>query len=197
VSSADYYNKNAEQFFQETVGVNMEDLYAPFLSLVPEGGSILDAGCGSGRDSLYFLQHGYKVTAFDAAEQLVARSTQLTRLSIQLLSFQQCEFENEFDGIWACASLLHVPRTQINDVLVRLARALKLGGVLYASFKYGDGERVKGGRFFNSYNEDSFAAVMSKHSSLILDNHWKSEDVRRGRDKQFWYNALLRKREVG
>lgn len=193
MSTADYYNRHADRFFRETVNLNMEELYAPFLSLVPAGGSILDAGCGSGRDSLSFSRRGYRVTAFDASEQLVERSAKLTGLPVLRLSFQQLDYEDEFDGVWACASLLHVPRAQMRDVLARLARALKPGGVLYASFKYGDGEWEQGGRFFNSYDEDSFAALTREHPSLILDRHWKSEDVRRGRENQIWYNALLRK----
>ena len=146
----------------------MEELYAPFLSLMPEGGSIQDAGCGSGRDSLYLSLRGFKVTAFDASEQLVARSTQLTGLPVLTLTFQKLDFEDMFNGIWACASLLHVPRTQIGDILRRLVRALKSGGVMYASFKHGDGEWKQGGRFFNSYDEHSFAAVVKGQHDISI-----------------------------
>jgi SAM-dependent methyltransferase len=193
VSTVEYYNRNAERFFQETVKVNMEELYGPFLSLLPIGGSILDAGCGSGRDSLYFSRKGFKVTAFDASEQLVERSAKLTGLPIQLLTFQQLDFDNHFDGIWACASLLHVPRIEIGDVLRRLARALKSNGVLYASFKQGDGEWEKDGRFFNSYDEDSFGAVAGEQPNLSIVRQWVSDDVRRGVDTQSWFNVFLRK----
>lgn len=193
MSTVDYYNRNAEQFFRETVNVNMQELYAPFLALIPEGGSILDAGCGSGRDSLYFLHHDYKVTAFDASEQLVERSAKLTGLPVLLLTFQQLHFEGVFDGIWACASLLHVPCTQIDDVLVRLVRALKAGGVMYVSFKHGNGEWEKDGRKFNSYDEGSFASLIHQQSNLVVVRQWVSDDVRRDRDRQSWYNALLRK----
>ncbi len=193
MTTVEYYNRNAEKFFRETISVNMEELYAPFLSLIPVGGSILDAGCGSGRDSLYFLRYGYKVTAFDASEQLVTRSAELTGLPIFLLTFQQLDFDNEFDGIWACASLLHVPRAQIDDVLARLIRPLKPNGTLYASFKYGDEEYEKDGRFFNSYNESSFAALVATQPNLTVVGEWKSEDVRSERNKEFWYNVILTK----
>jgi SAM-dependent methyltransferase len=193
VATVDYYDRNAEQFYRETVNVNMEELYTRFLAYVPEGSSILDAGCGSGRDSLYFLRRGYKVTAFDASNELVALSSQLTGLPVLHLRFQDVEFDHDFDGIWACASLLHVPRAEIDDALARLTRAMKPGGVLYASFKYGDSEWEKDGRFFNSYDEASFNGLLAGHHQLELLQRWVSEDVRRGRYKEPWLNVLLRR----
>ena len=193
MTTVHYYDTNAEQFFRETVDVNMEALYAAFLAHVPKGGHILDAGCGSGRDSHYFSKQGYIVTAFDASQKLVALSTRLTGLPVLHLKFQELNFVKVFDGIWACASLLHVPRAEIDDALRRLTKALRPGGVLYASFKYGNSEWEKDGRFFNSYDEESFYALISKHHHLTVDREWKSADVRRGRKEEFWYNVLLKR----
>jgi len=193
VTTVDYYDRNAEQFYRETVNVNMEELYSRFLAYVPEGSSILDAGCGSGRDSLYFLRQGYEVTAFDASKELVALSSQLTGLPILHLRFQDVEFDHEFDAVWACASLLHVSRVEIDDVLLRLTKTMKSGGILYASFKYGDSEWVKDGRFFNSYDDTSFNELLARHQGLDLLQGWVSEDVRRERNQECWLNVLLRK----
>jgi SAM-dependent methyltransferase len=193
VVTVDYYDRNAEQFYHETVNINMGELYSRFLAHVPEGSSILDAGCGSGRDSLNFLRRGYEVTAFDASKELVALSSKLTGLPILHLRFQDVEFDHDFDGVWACASLLHVPRAEIDGVLERLTRAMKLGGVLYVSFKYGDSEWEKDGRFFNSYDEASFSELLARHQRLELLQRWVSEDVRRGTNRGRWLNVLLRK----
>lgn len=193
MSTVDYYNQNAEQYFRETINVNMEDLYEPFLALIPSGGHILDAGCGSGRDSLYFMQKGYKVTAFDASYALAGLSTQLLNQPVLHTTFQHIAFDDRFEGIWACASLLHVPRTQIDDVLMRLAKALKPSGVLYASFKYGDREYEREGRFFNSYNESSLVTLTSRHTKLASIKVWTSPDQIRGRRNEKWLNTLLRK----
>ncbi len=171
----------------------MDASYAPFLAHIPEGGNILDAGCGSGRDSLYFLRQDYRVTAFDASEELVKLSARLTDLPVLKLTFLELEFASEFDGIWACASLLHIPRTEFDNALIRMTRGMKPNGVLYASFKYGDGEYERDGRFFNSYNEESFLALVKRHHKLKVLQTWKSEDVRRGRNKEFWLNVLLKK----
>jgi SAM-dependent methyltransferase len=193
VVTVDYYDRNAEQFYRETVNVNMGELYLRFLAYVPEGSSILDAGCGSGRDSLYYLQRGYKVTAFDASKELVALSSQLTGLPVLHLRFQDVEFAHEFDAVWACASLLHVSRAEVDDALARLTKAMKSGGILYASFKYGESEWEKDGRVFNSYDEKSFSELLARHQGLELLQEWTSEDVRRGRNQERWFNVLLRK----
>jgi 2-polyprenyl-3-methyl-5-hydroxy-6-metoxy-1,4-benzoquinol methylase len=103
MSTIDYYNENAESFFSDTISVDMTALYEPFLNLLPENAHILDAGCGSGRDSLYFLRNGYKVTAIDASEKLSELASKLLKQTVLNIGFQEMEIENEFDGIWASA----------------------------------------------------------------------------------------------
>ncbi|MTV47712.1 methyltransferase domain-containing protein [Heliobacillus mobilis] len=189
----DYYEKNGDEFFRTTVGVNMEENYRPFLDLIPPGGSILDAGSGSGRDSLYFMNKGYQVTAIDASPTLVKMSSALTGMDVKLIRFDEIEFEEEFDGIWACASLLHVPRQELSTVLLKLAMALKPSGVLYASFKYGDSEEMKNGRFFNSMDEDSLRKQIKNISPLQVLTTWKTTDVRQDRQSEHWLNAIVQK----
>jgi SAM-dependent methyltransferase len=191
--TVEYYNAKAREFFESTVNVDMTGHYREFLRLVPQGGRILDAGCGSGRDSLYFLNRGYRVTAFDASPVLAQMSSELIGQPVAVLRFQDLDFDEEFDGVWACASLLHVPRSEMPDVLQRLTRALKPNGVLYASFKYGDGEGERNGRFFNDYDERSFQLLLRNHPDLELVSFWVSEDVRPGREGEKWLNVLVRR----
>ena len=150
-----YYEANAERFFENTRGVDMDSIYEPFLSLLPPGAHILDAGCGSGRDSRAFLERGYEVTALDASEAMVNLASQHIGRPVLHMSFDQVRFREHFDGVWACASLLHVPKRGIAKVLERLGNALKTGGVMYASFRYGEGESFRDGRLFNDYDEES------------------------------------------
>lgn len=192
----DYYDQNAQEFFDATVNLTMEHLYQPFLEHIPKHGKILDAGCGSGRDSLYFKKHGYSVTAMDSSEQLVKLASELLGEDVLLMSFDELEFCDEFDGIWACASLLHVPKSSIDAVLHRLTGALKAGGVLYASFKYGDGETIERERLFNNYTEDTFTQLVEKHISLDILRVWKTEDVRKDRKGKYWLNTLVKKHSV-
>jgi SAM-dependent methyltransferase len=119
----------------------MSPLYTRFLYWLPNSGHILDAGCGSGRDAFAFQKRGYQVAAFDASPTLAKFAATYCGLSVQVMRFQEINWLRRFDGIWACASLLHVPAAELPDVLIRMADALKPRGVLYASFKYGQGER--------------------------------------------------------
>ena len=171
----------------------MTALYEPFLKLLPSNAHILDAGCGSGRDSFYFIQNGYKVTAIDASEKLSKLAFKLIKQPVLNISFQEMEFENEFDGIWASASLLHIPRTEIDDVLTRLTKALKQYGFIYASFKYGTEEYEKDGRLFNCYDESSIVQLLNKLEILDLFKLWVSNDSRPNRQHEKWLNCLIRK----
>lgn len=124
---------------------------------------------------------------------MVARADALLGQPVLHRRFEELDFDAEFDGIWACASLLHVPRAGLPDVLDRLAGALVPGGVLFASFKYGDGEREHAGRLFTSYDEAAFGALVAGHPALKLIRVWRTEDVRPGREGNIWLDALVHK----
>lgn len=192
--TAAYYAANADRFAAESVALDATDLYEPFLALVPPGGLILDAGCGSGRDALAFRRLGYAVTAFDASPELARLAAEHTHLPVEVLRFQDMAFDGEFDGVWACSSLLHVPRAEMPDVLTRVARALRPGGVCFMSFKLGDGEAVRDGRFFNDYTETSLVEEVRRAADLEPVRTWLSADRRPGRENQTWVNLIARRR---
>jgi 2-polyprenyl-3-methyl-5-hydroxy-6-metoxy-1,4-benzoquinol methylase len=186
-----YYTENAQAFFADTVAVGMDSLYARFLPQIPPGGHILDAGCGSGRDTLAFLHEGYRVTAFDASPTLAALAEHHTGQPVQVRRFQDLAWRREFDGIWACASLLHVPAAELPEVLGRLALALRPGGILYASFKFGRGERDHRGRRFTDLDEAGLRTLLGQVPGLTELETWASEDLRPGRAAEGWLNTLL------
>ena len=169
----------------------MSELYARFLPHIPKGGRILDAGCGSGRDTQYFLQHGYRVEAFDASPEMCRLASILTGQPVLQKTFDQFDGDSRFDGVWACASLLHLTRVELDPVLERLCRALKSGGVMFMSFKLRNEEWDEGGRHFNGYDQRSFKAMMTKHPSVHVQNTWISDDVRPSRSGEQWLNALI------
>lgn len=186
-----YYSENAPVFFADTVAVAMDPLYARFLPHIPPGGHILDAGCGSGRDSLAFLERGYRVTAFDASPSLAAMAERHSGLPVRVLRLQDLEWSQTFDGIWACASLLHVPAAELPEVMGRLAGALRPGGVLYASFKYGRGERERQGRRFTDLDVAGLRTLLAQVPGLTEPETWISQDLRPGRVVERWLNTLV------
>lgn len=191
-STEAYYNRHAQQFVDDTLHVDMRSLYAPFLAGLPVNARILDAGCGSGRDARAFQKQGYQVSAFDASEQLASRASQLLGFTVPVKRFDEVEEIERYDGIWACASLLHVPERQLPEAFARLWRALKPGGVLYCSFKWGQGERQHHDRHFTDADETRIGVWTRALPSLSRTTCWLTPDQRPGRDEQ-WLNVLLHK----
>lgn len=189
----EYYNRRAEEYYEKTVAADMEDLYQEFLQYLNKGDHILDVGCGSGRDSLYFLNHGYQVTAVDGAEEMVKLSSDLLDQEVLHLKFKEIDFKEEFDGIWACASLLHVSKEAIDSILKRLVRALLPKGVMYLSFKYGNYEVRRDGRFFNYYNQTACEELIAKVKGIEIIKMWQTGDNREDRRGESWLNVLLKK----
>lgn len=191
--SIEFYNKNAEEFYNGTVNADMSATCDKFLKYIKHGGRILDVGCGSGRDSLYFLKRGYEVVSVDASEKMVESSSLLTGQKTILMRFDEIRFENEFDGIWACASLLHVPKSDIEDILRKLVKGLKTEGILFASFKYGNNEVIRDERLFNSYDEEGLQGLLRSTPELKLIDIWKTQDVRPGREGESWVSCICKK----
>ena len=192
MKTIDYYNQYADEFTQATLNVDMESLYQPFLAELPERVYILDVGCGAGRDTLAFTNKGYKVDAIDYSEALVERATLLTGIQVQLQSFYEIDKHEVYDGVWACASLLHCERVRLAEVVGKLVNSLKPNGVLYMSFKYGDSDREKDGRAFTDLNEEQAEALREQFDYVQQLNQWITIDQRPDRQEK-WLNLLWKK----
>ncbi|MEG1296828.1 MAG: class I SAM-dependent methyltransferase [Niameybacter sp.] len=187
-----YYNTNAQDFIAGTLNVDMSELRNTFTKHLPQEAHILDAGCGSGRDSLAFKEAGYMVTAIDGSEAMCQQTEALIGQPVRHMVFQEVEDVQLYDGIWACATLLHVPDDEMVDVFTRLARALKDGGILYASFKYGDFEGERNGRYFTDYTEARFAKLLEHFPELKWIEQGITIDKRPDREEK-WLNVIVRK----
>jgi len=187
-----YYEQNAQDFYDSTVTVDMQTLYEQFLPLIPAGGFILDAGCGAGRDSKAFLDLGFDVAAFDASEKLALLASELTGKKVSVDLFQTFESKKQFDAIWACASLLHVSLKELPAVFSSLSNMLKPDGFFYCSFKYGAEEVARNGRLFTNLNECGFAALI-EGLPLFIKEQWITADLREGREDEQWLNVILHK----
>ena len=190
----EYYEQHGEDFILGTEQNDMNPLYKVFEKYLPPEGSVLDLGCGSGRDSRYFKEHGFQVTALDASPAMCRYAEQIPDIEVRNGFFQDMTDREVFDGIWACASLRHIEKSGLPDVLKRLWSALRHGGVLYASFKHGTEEYEKEGRFFSDQTEPVLRKLFSTAGFGIM-NIWLTDDVRTDRQKERWINILCRKQD--
>ena len=189
-----YYNQNADAFIEGTRNADMSQHYRQFRKYLSPGCKLLDLGCGSGRDSAYFSSLGFLATAVDGSEELCKRVKETYGIDAVCTGFADLSFVEEFDAVWACASLLHVKKVELPGVLMKVSAALKPGGIFYASFKYGSGERIVNGRFFNDYTDNDLDTLLTPENRLTLLEYWITEDVRPDCSGQRWLNFIARKR---
>lgn len=160
--------------------------------LSTDDASILDLGCGSGRDTRYFLERGYQVNAIEGSAELCALASEYTKIPVRCLLFQEWNEREVYDGIWACSSLLHLTYWELDDVLNRIENALKPQGILYMSFKYGVFEGERNGRYFLDFTEEKMDQLLKNHTGLRLLRSFRTEGVRPDR-KEEWLNLFLQK----
>lgn len=192
MKTIEYYNQHVDEFIQTTLYVDMQSLYQPFLAELDKNARILDLGCGSGRDILAFKQKGYEVDAIDYSEELVKKATELTGIQVRYQSFCEIDEHEIYDGIWACASLLHCERAELSKVIKNLVNALKPNGIIYMSFKYGDLDREKDGRTFTDLNEQQTEELLKKFDNVALIQQWITLDKRPERQEK-WLNLIWKK----
>ena len=190
----EYYNENVDKFVNDTQDVVFCATQDLFLSYLNEGDSILDLGCGSGRDTKYFLSKGYKVDATDGSEEICKVASDYTGINVKCLLFNELDEIDKYDGIWACASILHLDRDDLIDVFHRIARALKDNGILYTSFKYSEFEGMRNSRYFTDFTIESFNEFQTNIPEFIIEKKWITRDVRAGREDEKWLNLIMRKK---
>ena len=182
-----YYSTNYKEYISTTQKVDMTEHYRRFLPYLSQGAKILDVGFGSGRDILYFESKGYNVLGIDNVSEFVDNG-KANGLNVELCDFHNLPYIEMFDGIWACASLLHS-----NDLPLafdNLNKALKVGGHIYLSMKNGNGTNIENGRFYQYIDEEKLKELC-KNSNLSIVEIYNSEDLLKRNNG--WINAVLTK----
>ena len=187
-----YYNEKTTEFYESTVIADLTELYERFLKEVRSGGKILDFGCGSGRDTKAFKDRGYDVDAIDGSVELCKLASNYLGIKVRCMDFFEMKEKDKYDGIWACASILHIDKEKLPEIISLLRDALVMNGVLYMSFKYGDFSGIRDERFFTDMNEGLAEELICQVNGLKTIDMWQSYDVRREKDVR-WLNVLLRK----
>lgn len=195
-STERFYEDHAAEYFKRTVAVDMSRLYDRFLALLPPGGRILDAGCGSGRDLRHFVKCGFRAMGMDTSTSLVDLAKSYSGAPCIVGRLESMDFASAFDGIWACASLLHLPKSMLASALRRIQTALVPCGILFASVQEGGGERsAPDGRFFSYYQPIEFISAV-KDVGFVIEDAWVSEDVLPQRRSVRWVNVLARRNDA-
>lgn len=194
-TTLDYYNKNADSFVEGTVSVDFSNTQVKFIEYL-QGKKILDFGCGSGRDTKYFLDAGFDVEAIDGSIELCKSASEYTGINVKHMLFQELDAKEAYDGIWACASILHLPKSEIKAVIAKMVAALVDSGIIYMSFKYGNFEGERNGRYFTDMTEDSVTELFTGITGAELIEMWNTSDVRPGRGEEKWINIILRKTTI-
>lgn len=192
-TTLNYYNQNADSFTQGTVSVDFSQVQDKFLERLNVGDYILDFGCGSGRDTKYFLKKGMVVDAIDGSVNLCKLASEYTGIKVRNILFQELDEQEKYDGIWACASILHLSKEELSVVLDKMIAALKKNGIIYTSFKYGDFEGERNGRYFTDFTVESFKEFIENVADVEIVEYWITGDVRQGRGEERWLNIILQK----
>lgn len=193
-STIKYYDRNWELFIEGTLSADMSEHYDKFLFYLPTGGTVVDAGCGSGRDAKYFKEKGYKVLAFDYSEKMVELASKHSDISVMHCDFLDFETPEKVQGIWACASLLHIEEVKQRAVLERYKRFLQEGGVFFMSFKYGEEMYEKDGRIFYCHTLESLRSMILETGGYEILHLYTTEDVRKDRKNELWSSAVIRRK---
>lgn len=187
-----FYDENGQEFYERTVNIDLNHLYDTLADFIPVNAHILDAGCGSGRDSKAFLERGYTVSAFDGSQTMVDIARQYTGLDVQHMTFNQIHGIAKYNAVWANASLLHIPRRELWRIFSKVIRSLKRNGIFYVSFKVGEGEKiVQDGRHFTYFNEARLRDYVAQFPELLVEEIIITPDQRPNRPD--WLNAYLRR----
>ena len=173
---SNYYDFNAKEYINNTINCDMSIHYEKFIKYLPKRGKILDVGFGSGRDLIYFKSLEYEVEGIDISIEFI-KNMKSQGFVVSLMSVIEMNFKNKYDGIWACASLLHIKREQLEEVFIKCINALKENGVLYCLFKYVDMEVEKDNRYFNYINEEVIKNIIDENKLYLVESY-TTNDVR-------------------
>lgn len=196
-NTLEYYNKNAQLYCEQTLIGNLQENYEKFLSRLPKKAYILDFGCGSGRDSKYFIDNGYKVKAIDGSIEMCKLASKYIEQEVDCMRFDELDDINIYDGIWACSSILHIEKENLSSILTKMINALKINGVIYTSFKIGEGYEVKEGKYYNYLTKEEMEFILNTISKNVkmIDYFETLPSTKRNAKGTIWGNFIIKKFE--
>ena len=192
----DYYNKNAQEYCNQTISADFDFIYQKVLPLLPRDAYILDFGCGSGRDSKKFLDLGYCVKAIDGSIEMCKLATKYLGIEVICMDFFDFHDIDTYDCIWACSSILHIEDECLFTILNQMIDALKVGGIIYASFKVGTGYMIKEGKYYNFLTKEKMMGLLEKTGKKVkLIDYFENSPIARRtpNSNETWGNYIIQK----
>lgn len=192
----DYYNKNVQEYCNQTISVDFDFIYQKVLPLLPRNAYILDFGCGSGRDSKKFLDLGYCVKAIDGSIEMCKLATKYLEIEVICMDFFDFHDIDTYDCIWACSSILHIEDEHLFTVLNQMIDALKVGGIIYTSFKVGTGYMIKEGKYYNFLTKEKMMGLLEKTGKKVkLIDYFENSPIARRtiNSNETWGNYIIQK----
>ena len=191
-TTLEYYDENAEKYVKESFALTARDNQDMFLSFVKRGGHILDFGCGSGRDTAFFLMKGFTVVPTDGCESICKLASEYLKMPVKVLEFNELDEEDEYDAVYASASIMHLEHDKLMELYPKIIRALKKDGILYASFKYGEDDGYVDMCYYTRMTEKKYTDFIAQFPQLkmVMQNtfHQKSGDT-----DLVWYQSIIQK----
>lgn len=191
----EYYNKNAKLYCEQTLSGNLQENYDKFLKHLLHNSYILDFGCGSGRDSRYFIENGYKVKAIDGSEEMCKLASKYINQEVDCMKFEELNDRNTYDGIWACSSILHVEKEKLPNILLKMINSLKVNGIIYTSFKIGTGYEIKEGKYYNYLTKEDMVQILKETNEnvMLIDYFETLPSTKRNAKNTIWGNFIIKK----
>ena len=193
-TTIEYFDEKAQKCFDDAFTITERTNQDHFLSYLEPGAHILDFGCGSGRDSRYFMDNGFEVTSTDGSAGMAALASVYLGKPVKVMEFNELDDEDLYDGIFASASIMHIEYEKLEELFPKMILAMKKGGILYVSFKYGEGEGFLGKRFYTYMDEERFARFIEPFTELEVIASGIFGNEHPGQMDFRWLYAILRKK---
>jgi len=190
-----YYNKNAKRYCEQTIVGNVQENYDRFLKHLNKNAYILDFGCGSGRDSKYFFNNGYRVRSIDGSIEMCKLASKYINKKVDCMKFEELNDVSVYDGIWACSSILHVEKEHLIDIIIKMINSLKTNGIIYASFKLGTGYEIKEGKYYKYLTKNEMLKILSNINKNVklIDYFETYPSTKRISNGTVWTNFIIKK----